>query len=323
MTPPAVLTYAMTARPAATGPCHEAWLYAGEEEFAAGAARFVRGGLGAGEAVMVSTTPSKLRRLERDLGEDAARVRLVDMTEAGRNPGRILPLWGQFVAEAVARGRRARGIGEPVYAARSGPELDECRRHEALLNEAFAPDASIWTVCPYDTTTLAGDTLREAAATHPTVRRGGIPRASTEFDPGLPARALEGDLPMPRAVALAVAVDRAPLAEIRERAAGVALEAGLGARRAQDLRLIVTELATNALRHGGGAPRLVLWVDHEALFCQVDDAGRLSDPMAGRTRPHPTQIDGYGLWLVHQLSDLVQVRSSSGGTRVRATILRR
>ena len=39
--------------------------------------------------------------------------------------------------------------------------------------------------------------------------------------------------------------------------------------------------------------------------------------MVGRVRPEVTQLGGRGLWLANQLCDLMQIRSGSGGTRVR------
>ena len=53
-------------------------------------------------------------------------------------------------------------------------------------------------------------------------------------------------------------------------------------------------------------------------MCEVADAGRILDPLAGRRRPEPGQLGGYGLWLANQLCELVQVRTFAGGGAVRA-----
>ena len=48
------------------------------------------------------------------------------------------------------------------------------------------------------------------------------------------------------------------------------------------------------------------------------DAGYLEDPLAGRTMPTARQVGGRGLWLVHQLCDLVEIRSTPHeGTTIR------
>ncbi len=46
---------------------------------------------------------------------------------------------------------------------------------------------------------------------------------------------------------------------------------------------------------------------------------RLTDPLAGRRRPDPWAEGGMGLYLVHHLCDLVQVRTGPAGTTVRVS----
>ena len=53
-----------------------------------------------------------------------------------------------------------------------------------------------------------------------------------------------------------------------------------------------------------------IWREDETLLCEVSDRGLITDPLVGRQQPTPRQLGGRGLWMVHQLCDLVQVRSS-------------
>jgi anti-anti-sigma factor len=106
---------------------------------------------------------------------------------------------------------------------------------------------------------------------------------------------------------------------VRRLAAQHAVTAGL-ADRATDVALVASELATNSVRHGGGGGALRLWRQAAALICEVRDHGHVVDPLVGRRRPVGTQIGGRGLWVVNQLCDLVQVRSSTAGTTVRVHI---
>jgi anti-sigma regulatory factor (Ser/Thr protein kinase) len=99
------------------------------------------------------------------------------------------------------------------------------------------------------------------------------------------------------------------------REAGVA--AGLDAVRTADLVLAADEIATNSIRHGRGIGILRVWIEDRSVICDVRDAGQLDEPLAGRSRPATDQIGGRGLWLVNQLCELVQVRSSMAGTIVR------
>ena len=53
------------------------------------------------------------------------------------------------------------------------------------------------------------------------------------------------------------------------------------------------------------------------LVCQVQDSGYIDDPLAGRRRPTADAGGGHGLWLVHQVCDLVELRSAPGETVIR------
>jgi anti-sigma regulatory factor (Ser/Thr protein kinase) len=101
-----------------------------------------------------------------------------------------------------------------------------------------------------------------------------------------------------------------------------AARAGLSAARRDDLVLAVHELVTNSVRHGGGYGRLRLWSEGDAVVCEVRDRGGIADPLAGRVRPAARQRGGYGLWLAHQVCDLVQVRTLSAGCVVRVRMSR-
>ncbi len=71
------------------------------------------------------------------------------------------------------------------------------------------------------------------------------------------------------------------------------------------------------MRHGGGRRELRTWQEDHALICEVRDDGSIDDPMAGRRMPPVSGDGGRGLWLVNQLSDLVQIRSGDDGSTVR------
>ncbi|HEX2069227.1 MAG TPA: MEDS domain-containing protein, partial [Actinomycetota bacterium] len=143
---------------------HEALLYAGDREFVTAVSSFVREGVHAGEPVLVLVPEPKIEMLRWSLQDDAANVRFGNMTEMGRNPGRVISIWQDFAAEHGAA-PNLRGVGEPVWPGRTADELVECERHEELLNLAFA-DASLWLVCPYDTTTLDPSVIAEATRPH-------------------------------------------------------------------------------------------------------------------------------------------------------------
>jgi len=294
---------------------HESFFHAGDEEFLSGAVPFVEQGLAAEETILVAVSAHRIALLREALGGSARAVSFVDMRELGSNPARLIPAWHEFL-DGHAGG--ARGIGEPIWKGRSDPELDECERHEALLNLAFG-DGRAWSLmCPYDLDALDDHVIETARRTHPFIGHEGQSRSSgvyaTTFDP------FAGALPEPPAEPLELTFTIDELAELRGTVAEAALAASLGSARIDDLVLAVNELAINSVCHGGGVGTLLLWAEDDALFCQVSDRGHVTVPLAGRVQPAPEQLSGRGLWLVNHLCDLTQIRSAPGATTVRVSM---
>jgi anti-sigma regulatory factor (Ser/Thr protein kinase) len=111
---------------------------------------------------------------------------------------------------------------------------------------------------------------------------------------------------------------RADLASVRSFAAAWAARAGLRPHRVQDLVLAVGELVANTLAHTNEPGLLTLWATSSEVICQVHDTGKITDPLAGKLRPDPGDTAGRrGLWVVHQLCDLVEIRTGPAGTTIR------
>ena len=83
-------------------------MYAGIDDFLAGTVPFVKGGLEAGEPVLVVESTSKISMLRAELGRDAELVHFADMAGVGANPARIIPAWRDFVNQHGGGGRRLR-----------------------------------------------------------------------------------------------------------------------------------------------------------------------------------------------------------------------
>jgi anti-sigma regulatory factor (Ser/Thr protein kinase) len=296
---------------------HEALLYSGEDEFVDAAASFIREGVEAGEPVLVVVGAEKITRLRETLNGHGDAVLFADMADVGANPARIIPAWQAFVGDHLREGQPVRGIGEPIWAGRSRDELVECQLHESLLDLAFA-DAPAWRMlCPYDTSTLDDAVIAEALRSHSIVVRNGIRVASDQFAGRRGPRPFELPLPARPAGALELAFDGDHLAGSRQVVARHAADAGLSSLRAYDLVLAVNEILTNSIRHGGGGGTLRIWREGGRLVCEVEDRGRIRDPLVDRRRPDPEQSSGRGLWMANQLCDLVQLRSPATGTVVR------
>jgi anti-sigma regulatory factor (Ser/Thr protein kinase) len=298
---------------------HEALFYAGEDGFLAGTAPFLREGADRGENALVAVSKARADALRAELGEAADFVRFVDMAELGRNPARIIPAWHDFVASRGGMaGEPIRGVGEPTWSGRSDTELVECHLHESLLNIAFAGRDSFWLICPYDTEALPPEVVEDARVTHPLVEQNGASRRSGSYVP--PEFALspfEGELTPPGYPLDEFIFTEADLRALREFVQRRCAAAGHDADRTSDLVLAVSELAANSITHGGGAGILRHWRDNGATVWEVRDSGQFDDPLLGREVPPAAAASGRGLWLVNQVSDLVQMRSSDGGSVVR------
>lgn len=126
---------------------------------------------------------------------------------------------------------------------------------------------------------------------------------------------------VPEAVAVDHRFDADGLYALRAALAAHADHLGAAQDQVERLLIIGGELATNAIRHGGGSGRLRLWRDGDLLRCQISDHGPgMADPGAGAQRPEPTALGGRGLWIVRHLCDDVVIETGPEGTTITAAI---
>ena len=267
--------------------------------------------LEAGEPALVAVSRGPRALLEEALGGDATEVLFADMEGLGRNPARIVPFWREFVD---ACGGPVRGIGEPVWPGREHHEIDECQRHESLLNVAFGGLPAWSLLCPYDGSALDEEVLARIGDSHRHVVGDAAGEVSGYLDK---VDCFAGEFPGPPPVMDAFGFARDGLPQVRRRVERAATLVGMPAETAADLVLASSELAANSISHGGGTGTLRAWRDGERFVVEVEDGGTIEEPLAGRVRPEETQISGRGLWLANQLCDLVQIRSGANGTAVR------
>jgi anti-sigma regulatory factor (Ser/Thr protein kinase) len=295
---------------------HEAVLYAGDDAFVAVVEPFVRAGLEADERVVVVVRGEKIAPVRDALGRDAGEVQFADMREVGRNPARLLQAWNDILAVLPA-GAAVRGVGEPVYAGRSAPEIAECHAHESVINAALAQHA-LTVICPYDTAALEPTVIDEVRRTHPLVSRDAPAEPSAQYTP--PERWRPGPLAPPPAGIERHAFDVTSMHRVRRLIADAAAALGFREQRSDDAIIAVNEAMTNSVIHGGGRGTIACWSEGSTLVCEVHDLGHVDDPYVGRHRPPSAQTAGHGLWIVNQLCDLAQLRSDETGTTLRMRI---
>ncbi|MET9887314.1 sensor histidine kinase [Streptomyces sp. NPDC006430] len=308
--------------PAPAGPgafVHPALFYQDLTEYLVGVGDFVRGALAADEPVLVAVPGPHLDVLRESLdpAPAGAEIAWTDMAELGRNPGRILAALQDFADRHA--GRASRIVGEPIWPGRSRAEVLEATRHEALINTAFAGRPAT-VLCPYDVRGLPPSVVADARRTHPTVIESGRVLLSPSHTDA-PTVCADCDRPLPEHDGSVLRFEYAHggLAELREYAAAWARSTPLAPARRGDLVLAISEAAANSLSHGGGRGTLRLWTaTGKGVVAEIHDAGRLVDPLAGRRRPSLTSANGgRGLWMIHQLCDLVEVRASDDGLTLR------
>ncbi|MFD2090916.1 anti-sigma factor RsbA family regulatory protein [Blastococcus deserti] len=296
---------------------HEALLYRGDDGFLAGLLPFVREGLERDEAVVVAEPRLRLEQLRDALGDDASSVEFLDMAEIGGNPARIIGVWARTLQEHTDAGRRLRGVGEPAFVGRREAELVECRLHELLLNHAFDGGPAWRLLCPYDEQHLPRAVSRGALHTHPVTATAAGRRVSADYLADGALDAFAAPLPPPTDAVLRGIYGPADVPATRHTVAQYARTVGLPEDKVEVLELAASELATNSIRHGGGTGTVAMWVEPGAAVVEFSDSGQLTDPLTGRLMPSLEQEGGRGLYLVNQLCDLVQLRSSDLGTTVR------
>jgi len=299
------------------GYLHDVMLWSQSRSFVTAATEFVRQGVLAGEATLVALPAARLRSVRSALGEAATHVRFAEMETLGSNPACIIQAWVDFVSESGDR--PSRGVGEPLWAGRSGVEVSECQLHEALLNDAIPATAPLWLRCPYEVGALADEVVEEALHSHPWVAdRDGTARSNASYaGEDLGASTFASALPEAPPATIVRSITPETLRSVRDLVLHVAGVCGIADERAADLGLALHELGVNSVLHGNGSGTLRLWRSGEALVCEVADEGVVVDPLAGRLAPATDEPDGRGLWMVNQLCDLVQLRSSAVGTVVR------
>ncbi|HEX6602338.1 MAG TPA: MEDS domain-containing protein, partial [Solirubrobacterales bacterium] len=226
-----------------SGFCHQAFFYADSDEFLAGTVPYVEEGVYAGDNVLVVLPEPRLRLVREALGSAAEEVAFLPMEKVGRNPARLVSACGDLLRNRDAD-QTVRGLGEPIFAGRKAAELDECQRHERLLNLAFGEERkSLALMCPYDTSALDDEVLEQAQRSHPHCSDSHGRSTSRRFAPGNP---LEGSLPKREVPALTLGFGKSDLRMVRRAVGELARSAGLKQRRNEDLVLAVCEVATNS-----------------------------------------------------------------------------
>jgi anti-sigma regulatory factor (Ser/Thr protein kinase) len=289
---------------------HQAFVYESQDDYVARTVGFLREGLEAGEGAVVGNTRDGLALMREALGPDADRVAFVDVGSIYTRPARTLAAYHELFRDQLRKAPSVRAVAE-MQRGPAPAEWEEWMGYEALTNVAYA-HLPVWVVCTYDANGLPDAMLEDVWRTHPEVVTDEW-RSSDHFED--PEAAVRGFMPQ-----------AAPLAELRSFSAGDDLELfrerlarelaaeRVPAARALEALLAGTELAANALRHGGGIKKVRVGRVEGRVVCEVVDRGSgFDDPLAGYLAPR--EGAGAGLWVARQLAWRVEFfRSPEGFT---------
>lgn len=323
---------------------HQLLPYSGTQEFLDRAVPFVAEGAAAGDVVVAVAAEPRLQllydALEPTSGTGArtdirtGTVQYIEATDWYRHPARTFAHCLHRAEEGRRRGRRLRLLGEPVWAGRSGYETREWQRAEALVNIAFGRTRAA-IMCAYDTAALPGGIVESARRTHPEYAGGDRPRTNPGYrDPwSYSVRFDRPALPPPPGDARALPIDAPDLFWLRAYVSEYARRFDIPGTELHRLLVAMTEVVTNALRHGAPPITLRLWTEpgettddtgpppHAELVCEVTDTGGWRPPAGhGFLPPDPAEQARLGLWAVRMLCSAVQIRADGRGTTVRLRV---
>ncbi|GGZ20982.1 sensor histidine kinase [Streptomyces poonensis] len=305
--------------PGGAPPAHHLLLYGSDEQFLAAAVPFARDGLTAGEPVFIATTPHNTALLQDHLGARAEEAAFAP-AHWYRTPAQALLA---FHDQAHGIAGPTRVLGETPWAGLTGDQAREWTRYESLLTLALASTGA-WHLCPYDTRVLPAGVLRTAQLTHPTLTSGADHRPNPAHVSPEDFSAACDTVPLPEPPRRCKEFrfsGPGQIAELRAFAARLARGAGLPADRIDRLLICVDEAAANAIRHGGGAGSCRIWTTAGKVFCEITDPeGTQNTALAGYLPPNTADLDGRGLWIIRQLSDAADMRTTHHGTTIRISI---
>ncbi|MDX6721983.1 MAG: serine/threonine-protein kinase RsbW [Solirubrobacteraceae bacterium] len=166
---------------------------------------------------------------------------------------------------------------------------------------------------------MGRETARSAPGLVPRECAGSAPQAGLVADGAVSTllRAMQGvttTVPRTSKQSFAVRAEPGAIAQARERVIALA-EPFIDPERIGDLRLVISEVVTNAVRHGGEGDMLLAVTPKQEFLCvQVTDTG---DGFAPRPRAcAPDEDGGFGLFLIERLTRRWGLTRENSNTRV-------
>jgi anti-sigma regulatory factor (Ser/Thr protein kinase) len=292
---------------------HRALVYGSDTEFLTTAVRFLRAGLAAEDVLLAIVPQRRIDTLREELGADSADVQFIEATTWYEHPIRTIAAYDEFLRSLAPR--RVSALTEPFCRDRTPLEIVEWTRYEAVVNAVFGGSGAS-ALCAYDRNAVPPDVITDLRRTHTEMIEAGTTRPSRDYiDPGRVSAACDRTpLPTPPRFE-SMPIESADLHDVRTFVAEQATRHGMSNGALSGLLVAVTEVATNAVRHGTPPMAVRVWADDGDLVCEVADCGFWHPAeLVGFLPPESASAGGFGLWGVRMLTDLVQVRTNWDGT---------
>ncbi len=296
---------------------HETALYDSDSSFVDIVAPFVHDGIAAGEPTVVACGDRNTRLLREAV--DCSAVVFMPGADQYARPAPTIKsyrhMFRQYTDAGVGQIRVVGDVPHPGL----GTDWTAWMHYEAAVNVAY-DDFPIWGLCPYDRRTAPAEVLDDVCCAHPFIATSdGRHQPNDHYEAPHAFLGRRPD-PLPELGEPVWSLTMPSPGEARRAVAGIA--ASLDATALEHLRLVTSELVTNAVEHGRAPTELTLWVGDSSVTVAVHDSGTgPTDPLAGWLEPDRLKSGGRGLWIVNQVATDLRI-SREDGFEVRATIAR-
>jgi anti-sigma regulatory factor (Ser/Thr protein kinase) len=246
------------------------------------------------------------------LGADAERVMFRDLGSTYTRPARTLAAYYGLFLGQLQKTPSVRAVAE-MQLGPTPADWQEWTRYEAITNVAYS-HLPVWVVCTYNANGLPDPVRDGVLRTHSKLLTDGWQDSHEFEDPREVVRDLTpAASPLPELRSFFVADD---VEAFRELLARELVAEKVPDARVLDMLVAGTEIATNALMHGGGIAQVRVGRAEGRFVCEVVDRGSgFDDPVAGYLAPR--EGTGTGLWVARQLAWRVEFFHSPEGFTAR------
>jgi anti-sigma regulatory factor (Ser/Thr protein kinase) len=292
---------------------HNAFVYDSADEYVARSVAFLREGLEAGEGAIVANVRPGLAAMREALGADSDRVRFVDVSSTYTRPARTLGAYHEIFVDELQKTPSLRAVADVQFGL-DPEEWDLWTGYEAVFNRSFG-HLPAWVLCSYDANKAPDPILEGVRQTHPEVITDNGWNVSGDYED--PDRLLRRLTPEPTLLPDLRSIPFGRnLEEFRERLAPELVAAKVAESKIVDMLVAASEVAKNAIEHGGGVEEVRVGRAEGRFVCEVVDRGEgFDDPAAGYLAPR--EGVGRGLWIARQLTWVIEFFRSPQGFTVR------